>query len=77
LRGGLSGYREELGAEHPDTLDCQFNLAGLVWRAGREAEATEFYEQTLAVCQRVLGPDDELTTMLLGVLTTIHEEAEG
>jgi tetratricopeptide (TPR) repeat protein len=72
----LSGYREELGAEYPDTLDCQFNLAGLVWRAGREAEATELYEQTLTVCQRALGPDDELTNMLLGVLATIHGEAE-
>jgi hypothetical protein len=48
----------------------------LLRRAGREAEATELYEQTLAVCQRVLGPDDELTNMLLGVLATIHEEAE-
>jgi hypothetical protein len=63
-------------AEYPDTLDCQFNLAGLVWRAGHEAEATELYEQTLTVCQRVLGPDDELTNMLVGVLATIHGEAE-
>jgi tetratricopeptide (TPR) repeat protein len=46
-----------LGPEHPSTLASRNNLAIVYVAAGRAAEATPLFEQTLAARERLLGPD--------------------
>ena len=47
-----------LGAEHPDTLVCQANLAVTLREAGRDREAKDLRAKVLADLARVLGARD-------------------
>jgi len=75
MKETLSSWRELMGADYCDTLHCQHSLARLLWEAGRREEATELYEQTLAACQRALGPDDGLTQAVAEVVAAIDDGA--
>ena len=61
-----------LGPEHPDTLTCVNNLAGLLERKGDCAGAQRLYEWALEARERVLGRDhpDTLSSLnnLAGLL---------
>jgi len=46
-----------LGPDHPDTLATRHNLAQWQGKAGDEAGAATAFEDLLAGCLRVLGPD--------------------
>ena len=50
-----------LGADHPDTIASEGNLAAAYQAAGRLDEAIARYERTLADAERALGPDDAST----------------
>ncbi|MEV6632895.1 tetratricopeptide repeat protein [Actinoplanes sp. NPDC051470] len=63
LREVLDGYRRNpnLGAEHPETLEVELNLAG--WLAGADLldEAQTVIDRLAATSGRVLGPDHVAT----------------
>jgi hypothetical protein len=42
---------------------------------GRRDKSTALYEETLAACQRALGPDDSLILEVAGVAATIRDGA--
>ena len=46
-----------LGADHPDTLSSQHDLASAYWSAGRLDQAIALFERTLADREQVLGAD--------------------
>ena len=54
-RETISQLTRCLGAEHPDTLVCQANLAVTLREAGRDQEAKELKAKVLADLARVLG----------------------
>jgi hypothetical protein len=56
-------------------LGSRNNLAATYVAAGRAAEAIPLYEQTLAACERVLGPDHALTLISRNNLAEPYEEA--
>jgi tetratricopeptide (TPR) repeat protein len=64
LQRALADFARVLGADHPDTLTSQNNLAHAYWSAGNLGRAIPLHEQTLADRQRVLGADhpDTLTS---------------
>jgi Tetratricopeptide repeat len=50
-------HERVLGADGPETLASLNNLAAAYQNAGRTADAIALHEQTLAIMERVLGPD--------------------
>jgi hypothetical protein len=52
-----------LGPDHPDTLATRHNLAQWQGKAGDEAGAATAFEDLLADCLRVLGPDHPLSRL--------------
>jgi len=48
-------------ADHPDTLRARNKLAMSYLAAGKPAKAIPLYRQTLADCERVLGPNHSST----------------
>ena len=71
-----------LGAEHPDTLATENNLATFLSRQGKHAEAEEMLREVLAVEKRVLGTEHPDTLATANNLATSlfdqgkHAEAE-
>ena len=50
-----------LGAEHPNTLKIESNLALFLSNQGKLAEAEQLLQATLASCHHVLGPTNPTT----------------
>jgi tetratricopeptide (TPR) repeat protein len=71
----LAGRERVLGADHPDTLSSQNNLALAYQEAGRVAEAIALFEQTLAAFAAVLGPDHPKTLISRANLASAYREA--
>jgi Tetratricopeptide repeat len=71
-----------LGAEHPSTLDSMDNLAVVLNRQGKHAEAEEIQRQTLRLYTKVLGAEHPSTLRSMNNLVDAlrqqgkHEEAE-
>jgi hypothetical protein len=57
----LTDRERVLGADHPDTLTSQNNLAYAYESAGDLERAIPLYERTLTDCERVLGPGHPTT----------------
>jgi serine/threonine-protein kinase len=57
----ISKQFEKRGPEHPATLEVINNLAGLYYREGKLAEATERFREVFEGCQKALDQDDPLT----------------
>ena len=55
-RDTITRLRETLGADHPDTLICEANLAVTLREAGQEKEADELRARLLVDFDRILGP---------------------
>jgi tetratricopeptide (TPR) repeat protein len=64
-RTALTLYRENLGADHPDTLRSMHHLARSYHDLGRYADALKLREETMALIKAKLGPDhpDTLRSM--------------
>ncbi|KAF2156394.1 TPR-like protein [Myriangium duriaei CBS 260.36] len=56
----LTSLRLELGAEHPDVIDCQFRLAYLLMQHSRFDEAETHCREALALRTKLFGPEDSL-----------------
>ena len=61
-----------LGDEHPQTLVCITNLAGLYSSQGRFAEAEPLYLETLETQRRVLGDEHPDTLLVMGNLALLY-----
>jgi hypothetical protein len=77
MRDTLGGYLALFGAEYPDTLACQGVLAKFLWWADHHDESIALYEQTLAACERALGPDDAITKEVAAGLEEVREDVSG
>jgi tetratricopeptide (TPR) repeat protein len=64
-----------LGADHPDTLTAQTNLAHAYRAVGRTAEAIPLLERTLTDRERILGPDHPSTLSSRNNLATAYQDA--
>jgi len=65
------GYERVLGADHPDTLVRRASLAHAYYVVGRLTDATSLLRDTLARCERVLPPGDQLTQAVRKSLANI------
>ena len=63
--------REQLGAEHPDTLHSLRKLCEFYWSQGRYKESANLLEKALLISQRVLGTK-HITT--LGIISGLAKE---
>jgi serine/threonine protein kinase/tetratricopeptide (TPR) repeat protein len=70
----LDNRRRLLGAGNPKTLQSQNQLAWVLDREGRDAEADKLARQTLETERRVLGPEDPITLEDVDYLATILEK---
>ncbi len=70
----LDNRRRLLGARNPKTLQSQNQLAWVLDREGRDAEADKLVRQTLETERRVLGPEDPITLEDMDYLATILEK---
>ena len=61
----LAAYRRTLGNEHPNTLSCIFNYAGLLMKQGKREEALEQFRLELEGVRRVHGEDHPSTKQSL------------
>jgi serine/threonine protein kinase/lipopolysaccharide biosynthesis regulator YciM len=66
--------REQLGAEHPDTLHSVRRLGGLYWSQGRYKESAKLLEKALLISQRVLGIEHITTLGITQGLATAYIE---
>jgi tetratricopeptide (TPR) repeat protein len=69
LEEALALRRDQLGAEHPDTLSLMNKLGVAYQRAGRPADAVPLLEETLKLRRTQLGPEHRHT------LNSIHNLA--
>ncbi len=58
------------GPEHPDTLTSLNNLANAYYLSGRYEEAARLYEETLSICEEVLGLEHPNTLASRGNLAS-------
>ena len=65
--------RQELGEDHPDTLQIMNNLAILYGAQGRYDEAEPLYVKTLENQKRLLGEEDSDTLKSMNNLATLYE----
>ncbi|KZP31621.1 hypothetical protein FIBSPDRAFT_1037571 [Athelia psychrophila] len=81
-RRALTGWEQQLGVNHPDTLAAPNNLALLYYDQGKYEEAGWLYQQALAGQERQLGSDRLDTLSAVGNLANLRvqqsklEEAE-
>ena len=67
----MEARKEELGADHPDTLTSMANLASTYWNQGRGQEAENLFVLVMEATKEKLGADhpDTLTSMANLALT--------
>jgi hypothetical protein len=58
-------------------MACQGVLAKFLWWADHHDESIALYEQTLAACERALGPDDAITNEVAAGLEEVREDVSG
>jgi tetratricopeptide (TPR) repeat protein len=63
LRQAIDQYLTQIGADYPQTLRAQEDLAGALFESGRLAEARPLMTSTLTAFERVRGVDDLEWTM--------------
>jgi tetratricopeptide (TPR) repeat protein len=61
LEEALSGFRETLGAEHPETLAHIGSVGYAYWKQKRLDRSVPLFEETFALCQKVFGSDHQFT----------------
>ena len=59
----LEIYREQVGEEHPDMLNCLFELGLLYWRQGRYSDAEGVFVQAVDRGSRALGREHPSTSL--------------
>jgi serine/threonine protein kinase/tetratricopeptide (TPR) repeat protein len=63
------------GPEHPETLRSMRNLATIVMRMGKNADAEQLFKKTLEVQKRVLGPEDpETLRTISGLVWALNDQ---
>jgi class 3 adenylate cyclase/tetratricopeptide (TPR) repeat protein len=72
-RGALA-LAERLGAEHPEVATSLGNIAIVLQRSGRYAEAQPLYERSLEIRERVLEPDHPSLAISNSNLGNLHYE---
>jgi len=70
----LTGWREHLGPDHPDTLAAAGRLTTIYEVAGRPVAASALGEDTLARCRRVLGDDHPDTIRTIEAVAVVLGE---
>ncbi|MFG1617036.1 CHAT domain-containing protein [Nonomuraea wenchangensis] len=65
-----------VGADHPDTLNTSDRLAGAYAVTGRLNEAVALFEETMAACERVFGPNDDTTAHVRDNLRRARRERD-
>jgi len=70
----MENRRRLLGPNHPKTLESENQLAWILDREGRDAEAEKLAQQTLETERRVLGPEDAVTLDAMDHLAIIFEK---
>ena len=65
---------EQLGSDHPDTLQSMEDLAQTYWRQGRWAEAEKLELNVMNACRATLGPDHPDTLWSMANLASICAE---
>ena len=63
---------KHLGPDHPNTLNCQNNVAFCYMRLNRLPDALKLHEETLAIRKRVSGMDDPGTLLSMGNVALCH-----
>ena len=72
LTEALALRREQLGAEHQDTLESMDRLARYLRLVGEEDQAESLYSQVLETRRRLLGPSDRLTVAAMQNLGSLY-----
>ncbi len=64
---------EKLGEEHPETIYATFRLCGILWNAGRAAEAQPLCLKTVERSKRILGKGHRTTLLSMNILALMYE----
>ena len=72
LERALQIRREQLGSEHPETLESVWRLAWIRMDGGRQAEALELLEKNLPISRRILGDEHIATLRLTNTLGILY-----
>jgi hypothetical protein len=64
--------RRVLGEEHPDTVVCLCNLAGIYHHEQRHEEAGALEVQAIEACVKQLGWDNFQTLTMMGNIALSH-----
>jgi serine/threonine protein kinase len=72
LERALQIRQEQLGAEHPETLDSMLALGWLRCDQSRNVEAEELLVKALAISRRTLGDGSSRTLNFVNVLTCVY-----
>jgi len=64
---------ERLGEEHPETIYATFRLCGILWNAGRAAEAQPLCLKTVERSKRILGKGHRTTLLSMNILALVCE----
>jgi serine/threonine protein kinase len=68
--------RDELGKEHPQTIDATFRLCGALWEAGRAAEVQPLCLKTVERSKRILGKEHRTTLLSMNLLALIRKSQD-
>src|SRR5262249_12521665 len=66
MRRALAIHEQVQGAEHPDTAIALVNLANVLDRESRSADAIALRRRALSIFEQKLGPDHPLVAATLG-----------
>ncbi len=68
LRRAADIHRQQLGEEHPQTIDSLSRMGMFFYSTGNYAKAEQQYRELLAICERTVGPDHQETLHKRGQL---------
>jgi tetratricopeptide (TPR) repeat protein len=72
IERALAIYEKQLCLDHPSTVTCLNNLAGLYRSMGCYAEAEPLFQRSLAIHEKQLGPDHPFTGTCLNNLAELY-----
>jgi serine/threonine protein kinase len=64
---------DQLGEEHPQTINATFKLCGALWEAGRAAEVQPLCLETVERSKRILGKEHRTTLLSMNILALIRK----
>ena len=75
IREAIRQLSKYLGADHPSTAYCQYQLAEILFNNGDSSEATQLYQLVMRTLIKWFGPEEERTNFVRGRMAVNYLES--